>query len=213
MLAGGLHGIENELAARAGLRRQRLRLRQAARARRRCARRATCSPARPSPARRSATTWSTTTSTRPTSSSPPSTPRSPTGSGSGGSSGCERIDATTSRDARGASTRPTEEVVTDASTLAGVEETDAAIAGGREACEPAWRGASPRPTAAGCCAGSPRSSTTTTRSWPSSRCATPGTRSATRAGRRATSATCWPTTRRRPSGCSAGRSRSPAAST
>ena len=37
MLAGGLHGIENELDARGRARRQRLRLRQAARARTRCA--------------------------------------------------------------------------------------------------------------------------------------------------------------------------------
>ena len=70
-----------------------------------------------------------------------------------------------------------------------------------------------RATGRGCCAASPPSSTTTSRSSRSSRCATPVTRSATRAGRRATSATCWPTTRERPNGCSATRSRWPAAST
>ena len=89
MLAGGLHGIENELAARAGLRGQRLHLGQAARARRRCRRRATCSPARPSRERPSATRSSTTTSTRPTSRSRPSTPRSPTGSAREDSNDCD----------------------------------------------------------------------------------------------------------------------------
>ena len=58
-----------------------------------------------------------------------------------------------------------------------------------------------------------RWSTRTSRSWPGWRCATPGTPSATPAGRRATSATSCTTTRRRRSGSSAGRSRWPAAST
>ena len=44
-------------------------------------------------------------------------------------------------------------------------------------------------SARGCCVPSRRSSTTTTRSWPGSRSRTPDTPSATRAGRRATSAT------------------------
>ena len=110
-------------------------------------------------------------------------PRSPTGSGSGGSSGCERATMSTlrrrqpghrrgrhHRPARGRWRRPT----------------------------PPWRGPSGRsspggesrrPTARGCCAGSPSWSTPTSRSSPSSRCATPATRSATPAGRPATSAT------------------------
>ena len=57
-----------------------------------------------------------------------------------------------------------------------------------------------RATGRGCCAASPPWSTSTSRSWPSWRCATPGTPSATPAGRRATSATCSTTTRARRSG-------------
>ena len=92
MLAGGLHGIENELeledelvgnaydsdkphvphTLRDGPRR--------------------CSPPRTSPGRRSATRSSTTTSTWPTSSSRRSTPPSPTGSSPAPSRGCEPDD-------------------------------------------------------------------------------------------------------------------------
>ena len=66
----------------------------------------------------------------------------------------------------------TEEVLTELE-LAGLEETDAAI---ERAARPSRTGAgSPRPTAAGCCAASPTWSVRPTRSWPSSRCATPAT--------------------------------------
>ena len=69
-----------------------------------------------------------------------------------------------------------------------------------------WR----RPTAPGCCAGSPTPWTATWRTWPGWRSPTRGTPSATPAGRRATSATCCTTTRPRRTGCSASRSRCPA---
>ena len=75
--------------AAAGLRGQRLRRRLRARARRPWPRHETSSRAAPSPARPSATTSSTTTSTPPTSSSRRSTPRSPTGSASAASRGCD----------------------------------------------------------------------------------------------------------------------------
>ena len=65
----------------------------------------------------------------------------------------------------------------------------------------------PRPAAAAVRRGRGR---TTSRSSPPLEVRTPGTRSATPAGRPATSATCWPTTRRRRSASSAARSRWPA---
>ena len=75
---------------------------------------------------------------------------------------------------------------------------------------PSRRGATSLPASArGCCGRSPPSSTSTSRSWRSSRSSTPGTRSATRAGRRATSATASTTTPPPRSGSSAGRSRWP----
>ena len=104
----------------------------------------------------------------------------------------------------------TEEVVASVPSLS-LEETDAAIARSRTAFE-TWRHVAPGDRG-GSCAGSPCSSTSTSRSSLRSRCATPGTRSATPAGRRATSATCWPTTPAPRSGCSATRSRWRAAST
>ena len=81
-------------------------------------------------------------------------------------------------------------------TRGGDRRRDRARRGGRSS-----RGAaSRRATGPGCCAASPPWSTRTSRSWPSSRCATPATPSATPAGRPATSATCSTTTRPRRSG-------------
>ena len=92
MIAAGLHGVDEGLEPEPALRGQRLHVRQAARARARCARRATCSRPPRSPARPSGRTSSRTTSTTPTSSCARSRPRSPTGSASGGSSACEAGD-------------------------------------------------------------------------------------------------------------------------
>ena len=80
----------------------------------------------------------------------------------------------------------TETVLTavEASTQAAV---DAAIARSHKALLE-WREVSPGDRA-GCCAGSPTRSTRTWRTWPSSKWPTPGTPSATRAGRRATPVT------------------------
>ena len=110
MLAGGLHGIENDLelgpeltgnayASGEPTGREERQRRPASGGRggssptRHCrvrsGTRGTPSPARPSPGPRSAMTWSTTTPTWPTSSSRPSTPRSPTGSCGAASSGCD----------------------------------------------------------------------------------------------------------------------------
>ena len=142
------------------------------------------------PRRRSATRWSTTTSTRPTSSWPPSTRRSPTGSASAGSSGCEhrsthdgprprgrqpgdrgRSSATVRRSARRRG-RPTRR---SRARRGGVRRLAAR---------------SPRPTGPAAAPVRRRRRRAPSRSWRSSRCATPGTRSATPAGRPATSATC-----------------------
>ena len=91
MLAGGLHGIENELelepplegnAYTSGRPQVPGTLREA---------RDAFASARRSRARPSATRSSTTTRTWPTSSWPPSTPRSPTGSCAAASSGCESL--------------------------------------------------------------------------------------------------------------------------
>ncbi len=92
------------------------------------------------------------------------------------------------------------------------EETDAAIArAGRGAARLArGRAGRPGPAAAPVRRGRRRRRRAPGRG---SRSPTPGTPSATPGGRPATSATCCSTTRPRPSGCSASRSRWPAAST
>lgn len=65
-------------------------------------------------------------------------------------------------------------------------EVDAAVARAAEA-QQGWAAAAPR-TGPDSCAGSPRSSTNTSKNWPGWRSARPGTRSATPAGRPVTSA-------------------------
>ncbi len=70
-----------------------------------------------------------------------------------------------------------------------------------------------RPTGRRCCAASPTRSPSGSRSWRCSRRATPASRSATPAARSGWSSRPSATTPARPSGCSARRSRSPAAST
>ena len=89
LIAAGLHGIDAELELEPRGRGQRLRGRQAARADDAARGARPVRRQRASPARRSATRSSTTTSTPPTSSSPRSRPRSPTGSASAGSNGCD----------------------------------------------------------------------------------------------------------------------------
>ncbi len=90
MLAGGLHGIENELELEAAHSKATPTSPTSGMCRRRCWRPATRSPRPKWRDRRSATTWSTTTSTPPTSSSLRSTPLSPTGSAYEASSAYER---------------------------------------------------------------------------------------------------------------------------
>ena len=122
-----------------------------------------------------------------------------------------RIRAAVSTDTSPSSTRPpSSRSSTSRSTdLAGTDAAIERVARGVPGL--ARRGA--RASGPRCCAGSPRSSTRTSTSSPSSRCATPATPGATPAGRPATSATASTTTPGRRSGCSAGRSRSPAAPT
>ena len=105
----------------------------------------------------------------------------------------------------------TEQVVTTID-LVGLEETDAAIARAVEV-GPAWRAVEPRRPRDAAAPVRRRGRGRTPTSWRPSRSPTPATPSATPGGRSATSSTCCATTRPRPSGSSAGRSRSPAAST
>ena len=94
IIAGGLHGIENELDSSRSSRATRTH-RTSPRAARRCARRRTLRGVGDRRGPRSATTWSSTTSTRRASSWRPTTPPSPTGSGSVVSNGSDvdRLDA------------------------------------------------------------------------------------------------------------------------
>ena len=94
---------------------------------------------------------------------------------------------------------------------AGVEEADAAVARAK-AAYPAWRAVVARPTARGCCTGSPTRWRPSRRSSRCSRPATPASRSATPAARWAWSSTRSASTPARSSARSATRSRSPAAS-
>ena len=95
MIAGGLHGIEQELELGPELTGNAYTSGLPTVPAHAAATPGTPSPARPSPAPRSATTSSTTTPTWPTSSWPPSTPRSPTGSCVAASSGCDADDHVT----------------------------------------------------------------------------------------------------------------------
>jgi gamma-glutamyl-gamma-aminobutyrate hydrolase PuuD len=104
---------------------------------------------------------------------------------------------------------PADEQVVATVTSATIEEADAAIARA-SAAQGDWA-ALARSIGHGRCGASPRRSTAPWRTSRPSRCATRGIRSRRPAGRPATCATCSSTTRPRPSGCSAGRSRSPAA--
>ena len=81
----------------------------------------------------------------------------------------------------------TEQPVVDVP-LTDLAGTDAAIAAVPRGLRVVARGRSRRARQR-CCAGSPRSSTSTSKSWPSWRCATPATPGATPAGRPATSGT------------------------
>ena len=96
---------------------------------------------------------------------------------------------------------------------AGLEETDAAIAAAQRAF-PAWRACRPGRPGAAAAPVRRRRSTSTSRSWPSWRCANSGHTDRQRPlGGRQRPRRARPTTPAPRSGCSAGRSRSPAAST
>ena len=183
MMAGGLHGIENELTARAAAGGQRLHLRRARRCRGtlREAREAFARLAdRPGRLRRRGR--------RPLHEHGRRRARGlrrrrhRLGAAPRLRDGCEH-DHPHRR-----STRRPAEPVTEVPLGVGRGDRRAHRARGRGV--PGLAGRRPGGAGHGCCAGSPRSSTRTSRSSPSSRSATPGTRSATRAGRPATSATC-----------------------
>ena len=114
--------------------------------------------------------------------------RSPTGSGSGGSSDCERHRRLRPQPRSTSSTPPPRRSLTHRRAGRRRRDRRRGRAGALRAFQ-TWRSGGARPTGPGCCAASPSRWTRTSRSSRSSRCATPGTRSATPAGRRATSAT------------------------
>ena len=105
---------------------------------------------------------------------------------------------------------PATEKVVGTIPLADAEQTDAAIARAANAAE-TWRDVAPadRGRLLRRFADAVDADLENLARW---RSRTPATRSATRAGRRATSATCCTTTRPRRNACSASRSRLPAAS-
>ena len=181
MMAGGLHGIREGLELPAGVRGQRLRRRLRARARAPWPRPATSSRRqrrRPGGLRRRGRR--PLRQRRRTSSSRPSTPRSPTGSGSAASRGCDPPTMSTTY-AHDVINPATEQVVTTVD-LVGLEETDAAIARAVEV-GPAWRAVSPadRGDAAAPLRGRRRGLDRRARR--ASRSPTPATPSATPAGR------------------------------
>ena len=183
MLAGGLHGIEQELTARAGAGRQRLHLRRRAGAGARC-----WPPGRPFATSRAGPRGLRRRGRRPLRqhgrrrAGGLQRRRHRLGAAAADSRGCEhRLDTFT--------------VVNPATEQAVVDVPLADLAGDRRRDRRRARGvpvlAARRARASGppCCAASPPSSTPTSRSSPSSRSATPATRGATPAGRPATSAT------------------------
>ena len=104
----------------------------------------------------------------------------------------------------------TEDVVTEVESL-DVAQVDAAVARA-VAAGPAWRAVAPA-TRPGCCAGSPPRSTPTSTSSPTWRCAAPGTTSRNARWEAGNVRDVLDYYAAAPSGCSAARSRSPAAST
>ena len=155
----------------------------------------------------SATQSSTTTRTAPTWSSLPSVPPSPTGSDSADSRGCERGDMRSHLVDRSGDRAGGRHRRADVGRADRCRDREVAA---RRSTVAQRRPGRPRTPAA---AVRRRRRRSTSRSWPSWRCATPATRSPTRGGRPATYATCSTTTPPRRNACSAGRSRSPAAST
>ena len=200
LIAAGLHGIDAELPLEEAFDGQRLRLRRRDRAAHAAGRAGAVRGLEAGARRPSATTWWRTTPTTPGSSWPPSTRRSPTGSCSGDSNGCERMKIINPA---------TEDVLADVE-MADAAEVDRAVERARTGLRRPG-GTSPRATGPGCCARFARpGGRARARSWPCWRSPTPATRSATPAGRRATSATCCTSTPGRPSATTACRSRCPA---